>query len=101
MVVSTNIKGLKIMFFCERNKPEHNETIRNGDDPVADISLDGSGFSSNGQSFFGFNLIDGSVSGDDLTMRGRGVSISEKDGDRYIELKWLFGISWGDPHMWG
>ena len=75
------------MFFCKRNKPEHNETICDGDKPVADINLDGSGYSSNGQSFFGFNLLDGSVDGDNLTMRGRPVNVSEKDGNQYIELQ--------------
>ena len=75
------------MFFCKRNKPEHNETIYDGDKPVADINLDGSGYASNGQSFFGFNLLDGSVDGNNLTMRGRSVNVSQKDGHQYIELK--------------
>ena len=74
------------MFFCKRNKPEHAETLYDGNKPVADINLDGSGYAVNGRSFFGFSLLDGSVDGDNLTMRGRGVSVSEKDGNRFIEL---------------
>ena len=75
------------MFFCKRNKPEHNETVYDGDKPVANINLDGSGYASNGQTYFGFNLLGGSMEGDELTMRGRRVSVSDKDGDQYIELK--------------
>lgn len=75
------------MFFCKRNKPEHNETICDEGKRVADINLDGSGFASNGQSFFGFNLLDGSLNGDDLTMRGRRVNVLEKDGNTYLELR--------------
>ena len=75
------------MFFCKRNKPEHNETVYDGDKPVAQINLDGSGYASNGQTYFGFNLLGGSVDGDELTMRGRRVSVSDKDGNQYIELK--------------
>ncbi len=75
------------MFFCKRNKPEHNETVYNGDKPVANINLDGSGYASNGQTYFGFNLLGGSIEGDELTMRGRRVSISDKDGNQYLELK--------------
>lgn len=75
------------MFFCKRNKPEHNETVYNGDKPVANINLDGSGYASNGQTYFGFNLLGGSVEGDELTMRGRRVSVSNKDGNQYLELK--------------
>ena len=75
------------MFFCKRNKPEHNETVYDGDKPVAQINLDGSGYASNGQTYFGFNLLGGSVDGDELTMRGRRVSVPDKDGNQYIELK--------------
>ena len=75
------------MFFCKRNKPEHNETVYNGEQPVAKINLDGSGYASNGQTYFGFNLLGGSVDGEELTMRGRRVSVSDKDGTQYLELK--------------
>ncbi len=75
------------MFFCKRNKPEHNETIYDGDKPVANINLDGSGYAANGSTYFGFNLLGGSVDGDELSMRGRRVNVSDKDGSKYIELK--------------
>lgn len=75
------------MFFCKRNKPNHDETIYNGDEPVAKINLDGSGYANGGSTFFSFNLLGGSVDGDDLSMRGRRVNVSEKDGSQYIEVK--------------
>lgn len=76
------------MLFGKRNKAQFNESISNGDDEVANIELDGSGYSQNGKSMWRFRILGGKANGDNLNVRGNDVNIStDADGYSYIEFE--------------
>lgn len=76
------------MFFGKRRKAQFEEKVFDGDQEVASISLDGSGRSVNGRSFWGVNLLGGNLRGRELTVRGRKVRVArDKDGNEYIEFQ--------------
>lgn len=67
-------------------KWEADITSSGGDQPVAKIEINGQGFSEGGSTFFSFNLLGGDVDLDDLTIKGKRVTVVEKDGKNYIKL---------------
>ena len=76
------------MLFGKRNKAQFNESVFNGDDEVANIELDGSGYSQNGTSMWRFRILGGKANGDNLNVRGNDVNVStDSDGYSYIEFE--------------
>ena len=65
-------------------RPAYKQTVEVDGEKV-DIQLDGTGFSSNGDTFFAFNLDDGEFDGDSLIIGGQSFDVVEQDGVKYVK----------------
>ena len=74
---------LKILVGVIR-RPAYQQKVEVGGQEV-DIKLDGTGFSSNGDTFFAFNLDGGDFNGDSLIIGGQSFDVIEKDSVKYVK----------------
>lgn len=65
-------------------RPAYQQTVE-VDGQSVDINLDGTGYSSGGDTFFAFDLTDGNFSGDSLIIGGQAFDVIEKDGVTYVK----------------